>query len=211
MGVLGSINKTLAKNRQAIKAAQTQARQEVKASAKHLRRREELLTKLEKNLIKAEKKGLKNQRKHELKLAKTEYERRKAGKFNKDSVDRYIRAGRMAAPVLLPLIYRGITQLRDTTQEKRARRAGVTRDQLAQFSGHGAGLQARIQGIRNSLPESSVSPGLRRDLDEQLESLHRATNNAEFMTPDQRRRAHHAISVDIDRVTQEIQAELTRR
>ncbi|AWB82811.1 hypothetical protein C3B44_11105 [Corynebacterium yudongzhengii] len=209
MGVLKKLRKRRSQAKAEIKAAQTKARQEVQASAKALNRREKLLAKQEKALLKAEKKGLKNKRKHELALAKAEYQKRKHGRFNADNVNRYLKAGRIALPVLLPLIYRGITQLRDTTTNARAKRAGVTRAQLAQFSGHGAGLHARIQGIRNSLEGTHLPAGFRRDMDDRLNELRSATDNAEFMTADQRRRAHNAINSDIDKVTAEIQAKIT--
>lgn len=210
MGVLKNLQKRRARTRADIKAAQTKAREEVKESARILERREKLLAKQEKELIKAEKKGLKAKRKRERELAKSQYKSLKQGRFNPSTVNRYLRAGRVALPVLLPLVYRGVTQLRDVANNKRAKRAGVSRSQLAQFSGHGADLQARIQGIRNSLEGTDLPAGFKRDMDERLEGLKHATDNAEFMTADQRRRAHNAINSDIDKTTAEIQARITR-
>lgn len=211
MGVLAGLQKRRAKNRKDIKAAQAKARQEVKESAKVLGRREKLLAQQEKNLLKAEKKGVKDRRKHELKLAKAEYEKRKAGRFNSSNVKRYIQAGRIALPVLLPLIYRGVTQLRGSSTNAQAKKAGVTPEQLAQFSGYGATLKARIQGISNSLEGTNLPAGFKRDVEDRLDELRSATDNAEFMTPDQRRRAHTAINGDIDKTTAEIQARIAAR
>lgn len=210
MGVVANLTKRRAKSRQNIKAAQAKARAEVQESAKALERREKLLARTEKHLIKEEKKGLKAKRKHELELAKTEYKKRKAGKFNAGNVTRYVNAGRIAIPVLLPLIYRGVTQLRDSATQTKAKRAGISPDQLARFSGHGADLHARIEGIRGSLEGTSLAPGFKRDAETRLDELRSATDNAEFMTADQRRRAHHAINSDIDKLTAEIQERLTR-
>lgn len=211
MGVLSGLRKRRTRNRKDIKAAQAKARQEVKESAKVLNRREKLLARTEKDLLKTEQKGLKNRRKQELKLAKAEYQKRKAGRVNASNVKRYIQAGRVALPVLIPLVYRGVTQLRDSSTSAQAKKAGVTQEQLAQFSGHGAGLKARIQGISNSLQGTNVPAGFKRDVEERLDELRSATDNAEFMTPEQRRRAHSAISGDIDKTTAEIQARITRR
>lgn len=209
MGVLSGLQKRRAKNRQDIKAAQAKARQEVKESSKALDRRDKLLAKQEKTLLKAEQKGLKDRRKQIQKLANAEYKKRKEGRFNSGNVKRYIQAGRVALPVLIPLAYRGVTQLRGATATGRAKKAGVTPEQLAQFSGHGAGLQARIQGISNSLQGTDLPAGFKRDVEERLDELRSATDNAEFMTPEQRRRAHSAISGDIDKTTSEIQARIT--
>ena len=76
---------------------------------------------------------------------------------------------------------------------------------MAQFSGHGADLKARIQGIRNSLQDTSVKPGYKRDINERLDELKAAVDNAEFMTDQQRRRAHRSVSNDIDLITEDIQ------
>lgn len=210
MGIVSNLTKRRAKARQDIKAAQTKARTEVQQSAKALQRREKLLARTEKQLIKEEKKGLKAKRKHELELAKTEYKKRKAGKFNAGNVSRYVNAGRVALPILVPLIYRGVTQLRDSSTQTKAKRAGISADQLAQFSGHGADLHARIEGIRSSLLGTSLAPGFKRDAESRLDELRSATDNAEFMTADQRRRAHHAINSDIDKLTAEIQERITQ-
>lgn len=205
----------LAKSRRAakaeIKAAKTRAQAEVKEASKAEKRRAKLLAKQEKALIKAEEKGLKKRRKHEYKLAKTEVERLKAGKFNSSNITRYAGALRTAAPLALPLVYRGIVSVREQAENRKARRAGVTADQLASFAGHGASLKARTQGIRNSLEHTDVPAGFKRDVDDRLKELDAATDNAEFMTPQQRRRAHSAISKDIDGVTQEIQERIISR
>lgn len=210
MGVVSRLSKRRAKNRQDIKVAQARARSEVEASAKALERREKLLARTEKQLIKEEKKGLKAKRKHELQLARTEYKKRKAGKFNVGNVTRYANAARIAVPILLPLVYRGVTQARDSVTQNKAKRAGVSPEQLAQFSGHGAELHARIEGIRSSLEGTALSSGFKRDAQARLDELRSATDNAEFMTAEQRRRAHHAINSDIDKLTAEIQDRITR-
>lgn len=208
MGIISGIRKRRNKARKEIKVAQARAVAEVKESAKVLNRRQKLLASQEKALLKAEKKGLKEKRKHEEKLAKTEYERIKAGSINPDRVKRWIRASRIAIPVLLPLVYRGITAAQDTGTKVRADRAGISAEKLAQFSGHGADLKARIEGIRGNLQHADLPAGFVHDVEDRLDSLVQAADNAEFMTPDQRRRALNAINSDIDKVAAEIQARL---
>lgn len=211
MGIFSSIRKRRVKDQKNIKAAQSRARQEAKEGARGQQRREKLLAGLEKDLIKSEEKGLKQQRKHEEKLAKQEYEKIRAGRLNPDRVNRWIKAARLATPVLLPLAYRAITAGREQVVSSKARRSGLSTEQLAQFSGHGADLKARIEGVRGTLDDTKLSAGFRRDVNDRLDELHTAADNAEFMTPDQRRRALNAINRDIDTVAQDIQNKLLNK
>lgn len=188
-----------------IKAAEARAKAEVKAQDRATRRQAKLLAQQEKRLLKAESKGLKKRRKHELQLAKTELAKLKAGRVNARTINRYAGALRAAAPILLPLLYRGIVAAREALEKQKAQRAGLTTDQLASFSGHGAPLKARTAGIRTSLEHSSLPAGFIRDVRDRLDELDAAIDNAEFMTPQQRRRSHASISADIDAVTAEIQ------
>ena len=194
-----------------MKAAKTKAKAEVKSADKARKRQQKLLANQEKQLVKSEEKGLKQRRKHELKLAKTELEKLRAGRFNTDNVKRYAGAARTAAPLLFPLLYRAIVSGRQQFEQSRAKKAGVTTDQLASFAGHGASIKARTQGIRNTLDENGSLPaGFKRDIKERLDDLDAAVDNAELMTPQQRRRAHSSINREIDMVTQEIQDRITR-
>lgn len=209
MSLLKKVRKLRAQAKAEAKAAKARARAEVKEASKAERRQQKLLAKQEKNLLKSEEKGLKKRRKHEEKMAKQELEKLKAGRFNSDNVKRYAGAARAAVPLLLPLAYRGLVALRENNEKRQAKKAGVSRDQLASFAGHGASLKARTQGIRNSLEGTDLPAGFKRDVRDRLDELDAATDNAEFMTADQRRRAHSSINTDIDGVTYDIQQRLT--
>ena len=208
MGIMKKIRKARREARAEIKAAKTRAKAEVKAADKAKHRQQKLLAKQEKALIKSEEKGLKKRRQHEYKMAKKELERIKQGRFNKDNVKRYAGALRTAAPLLLPLIYRGITAAQREVEKKRAQKAGVSAEQLASFSGHGAPLKARTAGIRNSLKDAQLPAGFKRDVKERLNELDSAIDNAEYMTDQQRQRAHRSISGEIDSLNEEIQSKL---
>lgn len=210
MSILKNFRRTRAAAKAELKAAKARTKSQVKAADKANKRQQKLLAKQEKALIKSEEKGLKKRRKHEYKIAKKELEKIKAGKFNAQTVSRYASALRTAAPLLLPLVYRGITAARGRAEDARAKQAGVTPSQLASFSGHGASLKARIQGIRNSLENTALPAGFQRDVKDRLEELDAAVDNAEFMTPQQRTRAHNTINNDIDTVTNEIQQRLVK-
>lgn len=208
MGIMKKIRKARREARAEIKAAKTRAKAEVKAADKAKHRQQKLLARQEKALIKSEEKGLKNRRKHEYKMAKKELERIKEGRFNKNNVKRYAGALRTAAPLLLPLLYRGITAAQREVEKKRAQKAGVSAEQLASFSGHGAPLKARTAGIRNSLKDAQLPAGFKRDVKERLNELDSAIDNAEYMTDQQRQRAHRSISGEIDSLNEEIQSKL---
>lgn len=203
--ILKKYRKTRAQAKAELKAAKSRAKAEVKSNSKAQQRREKLLAKQEKALLKSEEKGLKERRKHEQKLAQAELEKLRAGRFNSDNVKRYAGALRIALPLALPLAYRGIVSLRERRESSQAKKSGVTREQLAQFSGHGAPLKARTHGIRNSLNAVSLPAGYRRDVRDRLTEIEGAIDNAEFMTPKQRRRAHNSINREIDALTNEIQ------
>lgn len=208
MGILESIRKRRAKTKAEIQAAKTRAKTEAKETAKLELRRSKLLAKQEKNLLNAEKKGLKKKRKHERKLAENELARIKAGRFNKDRVNRWLSTSRLLLPVVLPLVYRAVNAGREKFVEARAHQIGVSSEELAQFSGHGAPIKARMQGIHHTLEESNLPVGFVRDAEERLKELGAAVDNAEYMTPEQRRRAHRSINKDIDLLVNEIQAKL---
>ncbi|WP_278756506.1 DUF6474 family protein [Corynebacterium stationis] len=211
MSLLKKFRKSRRAAKAELKAAKTKAKAEVKSADKARKRQQKLLANQEKQLVKSEEKGLKQRRKHELKLAKTELEKLRAGRFNTDNVKRYAGAARTATPLLLPLLYRAIVSGRQQFEQSRAKKAGVTTDQLASFAGHGASIKARTQGIRNTLDENGSLPaGFKRDIKERLDDLDAAVDNAELMTPQQRRRAHSSINREIDMVTQEIQDRITR-
>lgn len=183
MSLLKKFRKSRRAAKAELKAAKTKAKAEVKSADKARKRQQKLLANQEKQLVKSEEKGLKQRRKHELKLAKTELEKLRAGRFNTDNVKRYAGAARTAAPLLLPLLYRAIVSGRQQFEQSRAKKAGVTTDQLASFAGHGASIKARTQGIRNTLDENGSLPaGFKRDIKERLDDLDAAVDNAELMT-----------------------------
>lgn len=210
MGLLDKALKKRARYKAEIKAAEKRAAGEVKSAAKADHRRAKLLAKQERELLKAERKGLKAKRKHEKQMAEKKLAQLKAGKFNKDNVKRWTGAARLLAPLAIPAIYRLVTSGKEKLNEQRAQKFGITPDQMAQFSGYGAPLKARIEGIRRSLKRDSIAPGLRRDVEDRLDELSAAVDNAEYMTDEQRRRAHSSIERDIDQVTNQLQESIQR-
>jgi hypothetical protein len=138
-------------------------------------------------------------------------------------VRRYLAVGRVVVPVLSPLLYRGATQLRGALDERRARTLGVDVENLAEFTGHGARLSARIHGLETSLAEldrgnvgaagteAAALASRDREFEQattaRLTELTTAVHAAERMPTARRRAAHTAIGTELDR----IDAELLRR
>lgn len=208
MGIFEAIRAARAKTKAEIKAAEAKVKTEAKNKAKLDLKREKLLVQQEKNLLKVEEKGLKKRNKHELKMAKNILEQKRQGRLNKDKVKRWAGTARVPTPLLLPIIYRLSTEARDQVVKGRARRAGVTAEQLSQFAGHAAALKARIQGVRETAKNSGLPAGFVRDVEERLNELEAAANNSEFMSPQQRNRAHQSISRDLNQVSDQIQDRL---
>lgn len=208
MGIFEAIRSARAKTKAEIKAAEAKVKTEAANKAKLDLKREKLLVQQEKNLLKAEQKGLKSRNKHERKLAKTMLEQQKAGKFNKDTVKRWTGTARLLTPILIPVIYRLSTEAREQVINTRARRAGVSAEQLSQYAGHGAPLKARIQGVRRTAQDSGLPRGFIRDVEERLNELDAAVDNSEYMAAKQRSRAHQTIDRDLNQVSDQIQDRL---
>lgn len=208
MGIFETIRSARAKTKAEIKAAEAKVKTEAKNKAKLDLKREKLIAQQEINLLKAEKTGLKARRKHELKMSKQLLAEKKAGKFNKNNVKRWTGTARMLTPLLLPLVYRLSTEVRDQLVQGRARRAGVTPEQLSKYAGHGASLKARIQGVRDTAAKSHLPQGFVLDVKERLDELDTAVDNSEYMTPQQRQRAHQSIERDLQQVSEQIQDRL---
>lgn len=208
MGLLSSIRENRRQNKAAYKAAKVKAKAEAKADAKLEKRKEAYLRKTAKQVRKADDKQLKARRKHEEKMAKASLEQLKAGRFNSRTVLRYAGAARVAAPVVLPLLYRGLTQLQNGSLTAAARSQGVTGASAARFIGQGGSRLSRIEKVRGTL-NGTVPSGLRKDLDERLDDLTRAVKNAESMNKAQGRRVLESVSADLDLIEAQI-AENTR-
>ena len=208
MGLLKTILKRRAQTKIEVKAAQARARQEIKSAAQLELRRSKLLAAEEKKLLKNESKLLKAQRKHREKMATAELQRLRKGRLNSGKVLRYSAAIRTMAPLLLPLVYKAVVMVRDANTKSRAQQLGVSVDELAQHSGPGADLKARITGMEKSLATYKLPQGFQTDVVERLQALRIAVENADRMSPDQRKRAHRTISADLDELNKEVLARL---
>lgn len=205
MGLLSTLRKRRQEKKAAEKAAKVRALAEAKADAKLEKAKEKYLRKTAKQVRKADAKELKNRRKHEEKMAAAALEQLKAGNFNGANVTRYVGAARVALPALLPLFYRGMTQLKEANERGTAQAHGVSAQDMAQFSGDGAPQQARIRQIRKDVSKGGLPMGFAKDVDERMDDLEDAVKNTSNMNNDQTRHALQAVSRELDLVEAQIQ------
>ncbi|MEO6880988.1 MAG: DUF6474 family protein [Mycobacteriaceae bacterium] len=136
-------------------------------------------------------------------------------KARTSTVRNYLGVAKLLTPVLAPLAYRGATQLRGQIETARARKLGVGVDQLSEFTGHGAALSARIDGIERALDELVAAhpddSGFRDATTGRLAELSTAVHAAERMPTPRRRAAHQAVATDLDRVDADLLARLKVR
>lgn len=201
MGLFGAIRKARAKTKAEIKAAEARA----KADSKNELKLNKLLMKHEKSLAKHNAKMEKKRFKEDTKLAKQELAKIRAGRFNKDTVNRYASALRALAPLAIPLIYRAVTQWREQNTNRQASQLGFSSADLASRGGHGAPLKVRMDTLREV---EGLPTGFKKDVDARLDDLEQAVDNAEHMTPDQRRATHRSISKDLDLIASQIDERL---
>lgn len=123
------------------------------------------------------------------------------------TVKRYIGIARVVVPVLVPLVYQAVGQARSRWDDHKARQLGVAPEQLADFSGRGAALYARIHHLALSVRDLGTRRGDDRetgsfvdDARNRLADLEAAVRSAEQMPPSRRRTAHTAVSEELDRL-----------
>lgn len=199
-----------------MKEAAGRVRSEEKLSKKELKldnRAIKRAEKLRKAQAKDEKKALKAKQRHQTKMAEKILEQQRSAGFTKDKAKSWIGGARLLVPVLVPLAYRAITAIQNREQSSSAHKFGVSADDAARHQGHGAPLLARIEATRASLKSLSISKkhgvdGFIKDAKSRLDIMTDAVSAAEKMTPEQRRRAHHSVTAELDALDRQIISEL---
>ena len=194
MGLFKSIRKARTKAKAEIKAAQAHARKLAKEEAKQDFRTAKLLDKAEKRLLKAEKQGLKQKRKHEERLAKAHLQR--------------IEESGMLLPVLLPLFYKGWTSYQQKQVQQRAQSVGLSSQEVSRFSERGGQLKSRVDALEGQVKTAELPKGFATDAKVRLAELQTAVENAEHMNPVQQRLAHNSIDEDLQKLSAEVQKKL---
>lgn len=192
-----------------VRSEEKLGKKELKLENRALKRAE----KIRKASAKDEKKALAAKQRHQTKMAEKILAQQRSQGFNKDKAQSWIGGARLLVPVLVPLAYRAITAIQRREHSSAAQKFGVSADDAARYQGHGAPLLARIEATRGSLTELRKSgakgtDGFIKDANSRLDVMTDAINTAEKMTPEQRRRAHHSITAELDSLDRQIISEL---
>jgi hypothetical protein len=193
------------------KALKHKAGLEAKLGARNERKRHRLEARNQRSVTKQQISTLKAEEKAALKTA----EKAERELFSAGQIKKYLGVARVLIPVLAPLAYRAATFIRGQIDARRAHQLGIGLDQLGDFSGHGARLQARISGAESALSEISDKSG--KDAETQkfvsasrdrLNSLTAAVRTAEQMPAPRRRAVHTSISNELSGVESDVLARL---
>jgi hypothetical protein len=209
---MGLFNQTRRPTRRAAaKAAKHKAGLEARYSARNARKRDKAEQRAADKVTRARVSTLKAQERAAEKAA----ERAARDPFSVSQVRKYLGVARVLLPVLVPLVYRGATFLRGRLDSRRARELGVSVEQLADFTGHGSRLSARIANAEASAsqilandpgnPDTSAFAAQTRD---RLTNLNTAVRTAEQMPAQQRKSAHAGISAELGRIEADLLSRL---
>lgn len=227
MGLLTPSRTTRAQRRAQAKALKAKAKLEARLDSRGQRRERAARRRHEKKIVR---KQIKAQRKSDETAAKIASETNEATKKLAQSrielaqngtrltprkVRRYLSIAKVAAPIVVPLAYRGATLAREQITVWEANRAGVPVDELSRYSGHGAALSARIAGAEKSV---STLAGTRdagaettkfvAAMTDRLRDLTAAVAAAEHMPGSRRRAAHQAIARELSGIESDLLARL---
>ena len=213
------------------KTADRKVRREAKRAEKHdklARKAAKRDRKTEKTLSKQERATLKREaklqakdrklaekidaagRKHEYQLAEMELNKLDGTKLGKEDLQRWLGLAKIATPVLLPLIYKFISNAQGPADKPAG---GGAVDLKA--AGPGAALGVRIVRLEQTLDQLEVGRGSEREVKDfidstrsRLKDLRTAIEAAEATPTAQRREVHASISGELDRVNKDVLARL---
>ncbi|AHH14894.1 hypothetical protein NONO_c00740 [Nocardia nova SH22a] len=190
------------------KALKHKAAMEAKLGARNERKRNRAELRTQRDVAKAQIATLKAEEKAAVKTA----ERADRELLTASQMKKYLGVARVLIPVLAPLAYRAATYLRGQIDTRRARQLGIGVDELGNFTGHGARLQARIAGVESTLDGIADKNGEDKKFvsatRDRLGSLSAAVRTAEQMPPQRRRSVHTSISNELSGVEADILARL---
>ncbi|MFE2956525.1 DUF6474 family protein [Nocardia tengchongensis] len=209
MGLFTKRKKRVSRRAEA-KALKHKAGMEAKLGARNERKRNRTDARTQKQVAKAEIAKLQAEEKAAQKVAA----RAERDPFSAASVRKYLGVARILVPVLAPLAYRGATFVRGQLDTRRAQQLGVGLDQLGEFAGPGAKLQARIAGVESTLtdieakaPDTETKKFVAASRD-RLDSLSAAVRTAAQMPVPRRRAVHASISNELSGIEADVLARL---
>ncbi|WP_040853509.1 DUF6474 family protein [Nocardia niigatensis] len=209
MGLFGKRKKRVSRRAEA-KALKHKAAMEAKLGARNERKKNRAEARTQQQVAKAEIAKLQAEEKAAQKMAA----RAERDPFSAASIRKYLGVARVLVPVLAPLAYRGATFVRGQLDARRAQQLGIGLDQLGEFSGPGAKLQARIAGVESTLSEIEAKNSDTETKKfvtasrERLGSLSSAVRTAAQMPVQRRRAVHASISNELSGIEADVLARL---
>jgi Family of unknown function (DUF6474) len=208
--------KSRATRRAEARAIKAKAKLEAKLAAKNENRRIKAAHRAETKALKAQLRAQRESDRIALKVAETELKAVRDGKLlSPPRIRRTLTVARLLAPIVVPLAYRGAMSARGVVDQRRADRLGVPLSQLGQFSGHGAGLSARVAGAEQTLrlvaekkPNDTETKEFVAAMTDRLADLSAAVTAAENMPTANRRSAHDSIGRQLDGIEADLMARL---
>jgi hypothetical protein len=123
--------------------------------------------------------------------------------------------GPAVIPLVVPFALRAAGEVRDRIDRRKARRMGVAVGDLAQYSGRGGALHARISGAAEAIDELRDRPDATAEdrtfagtAETTLRQLAAAVRAAERMPTARRRAAHKAVATELDELEQRLLSRL---
>ena len=153
-------------------------------------------------------------RKHEYQLAEMELKKLDGTRFGSDDVQRWLGVAKIATPVVLPMIYKLVSNIQPAESSLGAgavdlKAAGIN------ATGPGAALGVRIVRLEQTLDQLQDSRGGEREVADfiastrtRLGDLRTAVEAAEITPTSQRREIHASISRELDRIDRDVFARL---
>ncbi|MEV6428405.1 DUF6474 family protein [Nocardia sp. NPDC051463] len=191
------------------KALKHKAGLEARLGAKNDRKARRAEAHTQRKVAKAQISALQAEEKAALKLAA----KAERDPFSAGQVRKYLGVARVLIPVLAPLAYRAATFIRGRIDSRRAHQLGIGIEQLGDFSGHGAKLQARIANAEGALGKIDNSkngdgPTFVKATQDRLDNLIAAVQTAEQMPAPRRRAVHASISNELSGIEADVLARL---
>ncbi|GAB3286325.1 DUF6474 family protein [Parasphingorhabdus pacifica] len=180
----------------------------VKEELKNTKRDHKAAAKAEK---KQAKKADKTAKKHEKAVKKGEF-----GRVTPSRAKKAVAIAKVLGPPLIPFALKAASAARESYEQLRARRLGVSADELGRYSGRGAALHARIAGNAEALRELRARSAGRSDEESlvveqfaeraqaRLTELTSAIRVAERMPASRRRAAHQAAAGELGRIEDDL-------
>ncbi|GAA4392374.1 DUF6474 family protein [Tsukamurella soli] len=198
---------TRAQRRAEARALKAKAKLEARLAAKNQAKRDKSGTKADLTRAKVIAKMQGKSDKNALKIAELDAKAAVEGKLlSQVRIKRYISTARLLAPVVAPVAYRAAAAGRNKLDAARATRLGVPVTEVAQYTGHGGALAARIDTARASLTRleqahpDAETKAFTGSVRTRLDDLASAVATSSSMPTARRRTANAAVSRELDGV-----------